>query len=288
MKLSKKDAELANEQFPLTPTSIGGISLIGPEKYLYKGDLPLFMNAIKLVEINQPKYFYISRENYLNGMTSGDFYKYAPPDGESQLDDKTPLDMPFSSVVLDLGFFWAQLRPVTEKLSRPRVVSIFCRELEPGNYKFAATVVAIHNPTGKQFMFSKDIIHPNEVKAVKLLLREIFHRRSKTKFFDEIVERKIKVGKKGSRSFELVSRITHITLGGETSSSPVLGGEIDWNHCWGVRGHWRLAAGLGKDREGNYTVSGYTWVVPHVRGNKEAPFIEKTKILKIISSQEAS
>lgn len=54
---------------------------------------------------------------------------------------------------------------------------------------------------------------------------------------------------------------------------------IDWTHRWRVRGHWRKTDGIGKNRNGEYGVAGFTWVVEHIKGNENLPLIEKTRIL---------
>lgn len=53
--------------------------------------------------------------------------------------------------------------------------------------------------------------------------------------------------------------------------------KIDWSHSWEVRGHWRKCSTIGRDRQGNYCVSGMTWVRPFVKGNGE--LIEKIRVI---------
>lgn len=56
---------------------------------------------------------------------------------------------------------------------------------------------------------------------------------------------------------------------------PVLARNIEWQHHWWCRGHWRQKpGGIGKDRLGNYTMQNFTWVVPHRKGNKAGPEIK--------------
>lgn len=57
-----------------------------------------------------------------------------------------------------------------------------------------------------------------------------------------------------------------------------LGADIEWSHRWTVRGHWRKVAGIGKDREGKYTQSAFTWVLPHEKGRDDQKAIQKTRI----------
>jgi hypothetical protein len=55
--------------------------------------------------------------------------------------------------------------------------------------------------------------------------------------------------------------------------------EVDWSHRWDVMGHWRKIAGIGKDRSGHYSMKGYTWVVPHVKGPEGKPCVAKARVV---------
>ena len=49
-----------------------------------------------------------------------------------------------------------------------------------------------------------------------------------------------------------------------------------------VRGHWRKLESddrVGKDREGNYTVQGFTWITDFIKGEKEKPLKETIRIV---------
>lgn len=57
--------------------------------------------------------------------------------------------------------------------------------------------------------------------------------------------------------------------------------QLDFSHRFEVRGHWRKTTGsIGKNREGEYVVQGYTWVKAHVKGPEDKPVIKKTRIIK--------
>jgi hypothetical protein len=55
---------------------------------------------------------------------------------------------------------------------------------------------------------------------------------------------------------------------------------IDWSHQWEVRGHWRKCSTIGKDRDGKYLVSGFTWVKDHVKGPEQKDLVIKTRVFK--------
>lgn len=57
------------------------------------------------------------------------------------------------------------------------------------------------------------------------------------------------------------------------------GKTIDYSHRFAVRGHWRRVSGIGKDRQGNYCIQGYTWVVDSIKGPEDKPLINKTRVI---------
>lgn len=63
-------------------------------------------------------------------------------------------------------------------------------------------------------------------------------------------------------------------------------GKIDWSHRFEVRGHWRKHEGVGKDRNGQRNVEGYTWVSDHIRGPDDKPLIRKTRIVDTRSDDQ--
>lgn len=56
--------------------------------------------------------------------------------------------------------------------------------------------------------------------------------------------------------------------------------KINWSTAWEVRGHWRRTEGLGKNREGTYCVDGFTWVIPHLKGDKNSTPINQIRVVK--------
>ena len=57
-------------------------------------------------------------------------------------------------------------------------------------------------------------------------------------------------------------------------------GHLEFTHSFKVRGFWRKISekSYGKDRQGNYIVLGYTWVVEHYRG--KGGLIKKLRVIK--------
>lgn len=84
----------------------------------------------------------------------------------------------------------------------------------------------------------------------------------------EKVRKSIKIGKGKFKILRRVKRVIHISPKKAcTEVEPVQSGRsIDWSHSWLVRGHWRKVAEVGKNRNGDYCVSGKTFVESHAKG----------------------
>lgn len=56
--------------------------------------------------------------------------------------------------------------------------------------------------------------------------------------------------------------------------------KLEYTHAFRVRGHWRRVPnnGIGKDRDGNYHIQGYTWVIDYIKGQGE--LVDKVRIVK--------
>lgn len=90
----------------------------------------------------------------------------------------------------------------------------------------------------------------------------------------EQVRERIKIGAGASKRIHTIRRIIRVARKGRSEGVPSLGGgRIDWSHRWLVRGHWRRHPGLGKDRNGDYCIDGFTWVVDHEKGPDDAPLV---------------
>jgi hypothetical protein len=81
-----------------------------------------------------------------------------------------------------------------------------------------------------------------------------------------------------------IRKLVHILPKNATDSDKQivenLAATIDWTHRWQVRGHWRRVTGIGKNRAGEYVVSGYTYVSEYEKGPEDAPLIKKTRLFE--------
>ena len=83
--------------------------------------------------------------------------------------------------------------------------------------------------------------------------------------------------KQGTEFFK-IKKIIRV-CGSEKTAIPLVtvGGIVDWSHRWEVMGHWRKIEGLGKNRAGEYVLSGLTWVNPHAKGPEHLPLVPKLR-----------
>jgi hypothetical protein len=89
----------------------------------------------------------------------------------------------------------------------------------------------------------------------------------------------IKIGRGPEKRIHRIHRVIHVAPKSYIKSNPESRRNIDWTHRFEVRGHWRKVDTIGKDREENYTVNGYTWVKHHTRGPDDLPLIKKLRVV---------
>lgn len=89
---------------------------------------------------------------------------------------------------------------------------------------------------------------------------------------------RVKMKSKGETYFHKIKHVIYLGLTHEKGRSVSVEGEpVDWSHRWEVRGHWRKIRGVGKDRDNKPIVNGFTWVVPHIKGDESLPLIKKIR-----------
>ena len=86
------------------------------------------------------------------------------------------------------------------------------------------------------------------------------------------------LGKKKRKGRIVTNKIIHVSKDKSTMRPRSKSGTIDFKHSFMVCGHWRKVSGLGKDRNGDYKVHGFTWVRPFTKGNGE--LVNKIRVLK--------
>jgi len=161
--------------------------------------------------------------------------------------------------------------------SKTRMWCIICIEVEPKKYDYFCLVETIY---GYNVLFIKEGSGETQT-SINSLTHTIFKRLAKETTGIEPVSIKFKLGTGKGKYFYKLKKIIHVAPTKEQSKTNSFGTrEIDWKHRWTVRGTWREIKGMGKNREGvKKVVKGYTWVIPHIKGPKEAPIIKKQRIV---------
>lgn len=115
--------------------------------------------------------------------------------------------------------------------------------------------------------------------TINPLIQDFMNRINKEKMGLERVRERVTLGSGSEKRRHTIREVIHISPSVPRASDPKSSREIDWSHRFEVRGHWRRVDTVGKDRDGNYGVEGYTWVREHVRGPEALPLIKKQRVV---------
>ena len=200
-----------------------------------------------------------------------------PEESETaNIDEKYKLDLPFKVCSFEnIGG-----APTTLALDDKRILAryhcIVAEEIEPKKIIFYADTEAYG---ARQIRW----VHPNDGQEEEYtVLNNIV-----VKFLETIKNGQhgttsprhlVKWKENGEKKQARINKVIHIRPRGLSESE----GErnVNWSHAFWVMGHWRDISGVGKDRDGNYTVNGMTWVVPHVRKAELGDPINKIRVVK--------
>lgn len=98
----------------------------------------------------------------------------------------------------------------------------------------------------------------------------------------EKTKQKVKVGRGPDRHIREINKVIHVTSK-KNQSDYERNKNIDfeYSHRFLVRGHWRKIPenSLGKNRSGEYSVQGMTWVTEFEKGSKDLPLIKKVRVV---------
>lgn len=206
-------------------------------------------------------------------------------DISKQINDRNiPIDLPFKNIILEVVGSGIYSTPITANGIEicVAVYSVACVETSPGNYIFEA--FGLNTLAGTLVRLAN--IDDESDALIRYALRKIFNR-TKLVFGEESNSNTICIKKRTGKEWWKVSPVIHISL--EKCGKfrePIYGEKIDWKHTWEVRGHWRKTSSIGKDRDGKYTVSGYTWVKDHKKG--DGKLVEKIRVTKITGDNHAN
>jgi hypothetical protein len=154
------------------------------------------------------------------------------------------------------------------------LLAIIAKEVSPGNYRL---LPLIRHQDGTVTMAPVDASRfRNLTGIISVIISSLPGRR----LVSERVSLREKITAHGGPHFIKISQVVRV-CGPNVSATvaPLFGGTIDYSYRFEVMGHWRRIGGVGKDRHGKYTISGYTWVVPHERGPEGAPLVKKARLV---------
>lgn len=126
---------------------------------------------------------------------------------------------------------------------------------------------------------SASIFFPRDLHSfAKALFEEM---KSEYAVGKEKAPQRIRTGSGSDRKLVRIKNILHVAMKKENRSyAKSLGKEIEWTHRWEVMGHWRKVDTIGKDRNGEYGIHGYTWVVPHSKGPADKDLVKKIRVVR--------
>lgn len=191
-----------------------------------------------------------------------------------------PLDLPFP-----VCFFEANGQPLmnwhVKKLNQVRFVSgAMVQEIEPKKYRFVL-LESIY----KENQLSAEINPYEDSPILRGILRKFLQSLSKQR--SDIGVEKVPDRFKTSSGVHKVKNIVHVVPKELRKSVEASHRGIDWQHRWEVRGHWRGLflkgteeidfSRVGKNRDEEEVVPGYTWVKEHLKGPENAPVVKKLR-----------
>lgn len=183
--------------------------------------------------------------------------------------DHRDLDAPFPVFSIEvLGQHICVPRPTDKQ--KIYIDCIMVTEFRPKEYGYVTS--CINEKDGNKFIFASNAEGPIVEEFLKRLKRE--------KTGIENARERVRVGTGQTKKVITIRKIVHVRPTRLQSPVSEMGRTIDWSHRWEVRGHWRkLEGGLGKDRDGNYCVEGWTWVKDFVKGPEGAILVKKTRLI---------
>ena len=201
-------------------------------------------------------------------------------------------DVPSHSEYVDLPYPIICVESVKGHLTIPNprdstkrvwICALVAKEIGPKEYEFFALIEFERD--GERVTGVVDVNRSKdkaeEWASFNGLLKYYLDRLSREKMGSLKRENKIKLGTGKNKFFWRPKNVTVITPVKYVSDLEAVEGfkDIDWSHRWEVRGHWREVSGIGKDREGDYTQTGFTWVKNHVKGPEDKPIMKKTYVV---------
>lgn len=183
------------------------------------------------------------------------------------------LDLPFKAISIEVLGAPITSPRITDEL-KITTHSLYVIERKPKDYLIFIHITADNG--ADEVVLVKDDDH-----HFKVVVQSYLDRLAKEKEGVQTVREKLKVGSGHAKRFHTIRRLIYVTPKKQTESlTRSVGKPIDWSQRWMVRGHWRKVPTIGKDREGQYCVEGFTWVTEFTKGPEHLPLIPKVRLVK--------
>lgn len=76
----------------------------------------------------------------------------------------------------------------------------------------------------------------------------------------------------------ITNQVVHVYKNKNLINKLSKNGTIDFKHSFAVCGHWRKVPSIGKNRNGQYVIEGFTWIDSFTKGS--GIFIQKSRVIK--------
>lgn len=212
-----------------------------------------------------------------------------PTSGEPESIDFDWTGLSSERIQLDAPFETMSLELLDGDLTVPNPSSFIPSQRKEGDVPTWIHTVLTHEVAPRQFNYFVHLSLGERWKeehvlytgyAADPLVKRLIDRINTEQCGTEHVRQRIKISSGATKRVHTIRRIVHVRPKKiRTESQGVTGKQIDWTHRWWRRGHWRTVEGLGKNRSGDYCISGKTWVIEHTAGAPDAPVIKKTRLI---------
>lgn len=232
---------------------------------------------------------------FLDSIHKAEVFIFSPLCNKEQtIIPETPLelDAPFNVFSIELSdndqpITSSSRNEIFEQGFDARCYCVLVVELEPKSYCFFSLMEgrSARYLNGKPMFQSKwgVLCSKSEIQLhnhCSNLVKEYISRIAREESGFQKVKEKIKLKRYGRTVTHTIKKLIHITpKKNREAYHPISASNINWSHRWSVRGHWMRTKGVGKDREGNYCVEGFTWRNAHIKGPEEMPLVKKQRLV---------
>lgn len=123
----------------------------------------------------------------------------------------------------------------------------------------------------------------SHLDGAKSVISHLFKSLRKARLFPDSDRKSVKLKTSLGKQKRRIGQVVYIGNHKQTSILNKSGKPVEYSHRFEVRGHWRQlknSFSIGKDREGNRAVKGYTWVSAFEKGDPDLKLIRKVRVKK--------